>query len=383
MRSMGAPPTPASAAPETPSTTPAADNATPSSVAWRAAQYAAWLCGAGIFAAVVLTPHAGLHALWNVLIPAAPALFAFVPGVWRNICPLGATALAARRLRGPGAHRLSPAAQAYLQLLGVAALLLIVPLRHVALDVSGAATALALAAMAAAAALVGACFDGKSGWCAGLCPVHPVERLYGTRPALTVRNAHCQTCGHCVVPCPDSTRYADAQGHGAPTAAHLARTILIGSFAGFVWGWFHVPNARGPVGIDAPAFAFAYAMPLGCGTVSMGAYLVLRHLTPERHRTRLARTFAAAAIACYYWYRLPALFGFGMFPGDGMLVDLHTMLPAWFPLVSRCMTTLLFFWWIAGRRDTGPTWALRPPILRRTLAGTTVCAPAALVGVSR
>lgn len=65
--------------------------------AWAIVQYAVWLCGAAAFLALLLRPQLGLHAIWNVLIPAAPAVFVFLPGVWRNICPLGASALFTRR----------------------------------------------------------------------------------------------------------------------------------------------------------------------------------------------------------------------------------------------------------------------------------------------
>ena len=36
----------------------------------------------------------------------------------------------------------------------------------------------------------------------------------------------------------------------------------------------------------------------------------------------LPKVFAAAAVCTYYWYRLPALAGFGPHPGTGLLVDL-------------------------------------------------------------
>ena len=40
---------------------------------------------------------------------------------------------------------------------------------------------------------------------------------------------------------------------------------------------------------------------------------------------------AVASVMIYYWYRLPSLIGFSMFPdGDEMLVDLRHSVPLWF-----------------------------------------------------
>ena len=61
--------------------------------AWRAAQVAVWLVGVGIVVLLFWAQEIGIHAFWNVLIPVAPALVAFAPGLWRNICPLASTAL--------------------------------------------------------------------------------------------------------------------------------------------------------------------------------------------------------------------------------------------------------------------------------------------------
>ena len=73
---------------------------------------------------------------------------------------------------------------------------------------------------------------------------------------------------------------------------------------------------------------------------------------------------AGAALAAYYWYRLPMLFGFGPHPGDGMLVDLTAVLPAWFPLASRLATTALFGWWFVMRTRVQRSWAQRPAYVR-------------------
>ena len=153
----------------------------PARRAWRSVQVVVWLVGVGIFVALLVAPALGLHAFWNVLIPVAPALLVVAPGLWRNICPLAATALFWRHVGLSQRRRINAHWQARLGLMGVVALLLIVPLRHVVLDLNGPATALALALLAACSVVMGLLFEWKSGWCSGACPVHPVEKLYGYR----------------------------------------------------------------------------------------------------------------------------------------------------------------------------------------------------------
>ena len=101
----------------------------------------------------------------------------------------------------------------------------------------------------------------------------------------------------------------------------------------------------------------ALLSPFAAAAVTLATYLLLQSRVDKR---RLALVFATAAVACYYWYRLPMLFGFGPFPGDGMLVDLTDTLPAWFPVASRVLTTLLFAWWLVICAPARRSWAQRP-----------------------
>jgi len=330
----------------------------PTLLAWRVAQTLVWVAGAGLLVTLMVVPDIGIHAFWNVLIPIAPALFVFAPGLWRNICPLGSTALFPRHVGLSRRGRLSKEQVGLLRLVAVVVLLLIVPLRHVVLDTNGPATAVTIGALAAVSVLMGLSFEWKSGWCSGLCPVHPVETLYGSAPLLSVPNAHCGPCEQCVSPCPDSMPALDPEtGCGTPVE-RVAGTLLLGGFVGFIWGWFHVRDYAGSEGWSH--LATAYGMPAAGCLATLLLYVVSGRLLPARHRPVLVRCFAAAAIACYYWYRLPALFGFGPFPGDGMLVDLRDVLPAWFPVASRVTTTVLFTWWLVARRGEPRAWQVRP-----------------------
>ena len=325
---------------------------------WRGVQLAVWLIGVAIFVALVLAPEIGLHAFWNVLIPVAPALLAFAPGLWRNICPLASTALFPRHMGWSQRRRWSVKTQGVLSLVGVVALLLLVPLRHVVFDLNGPATAAVIAALAVVAVVMGLLSEWKSGWCSGLCPVHPVEKLYGQQPAVVVPNAHCDMCHRCVSPCPDSTPGVHPLVTTKPATRKAAGLLMVGGFAGYIIGWFLVPDYA-----DGQGWAHlgeAYGRPFLGLVISLAAFAALRAMLPARHESTLFIAFAAAAIAAYYWFRLPALFGFGPFPGDGMLVDLRNVLPAWFPTASRVVTTALFGWWFLARTGVHRAWGQRP-----------------------
>ena len=120
--------------------------------------------------------------------------------------PLGITAQLPRRLNLSAAHRLTEPGQVAFQTTGVALLFLVLPLRHVSLNADAGATLATLMAAGGLALAGGLLFSGKSGWCTGPCPVHPVEKLYGQRPALTVWNAHCSECIRCTAIAPIQRR---------------------------------------------------------------------------------------------------------------------------------------------------------------------------------
>ena len=137
--------------------------------AWTAAQLLVFLIGAGIVLALLVRPALGLYLLWDVLIPVAPLLLVMAPGVWRNVCPLGTFSILPARMRLSRRRVVSRRWQSRLFAGAVGLLLLIVPLRHVVLDLYGVATGIVLLAAAALALGLGVVFDWKSAWCSGLC----------------------------------------------------------------------------------------------------------------------------------------------------------------------------------------------------------------------
>ena len=328
-------------------------------VGWRILQAVVWLVGVAIVGALLWKPKIGIDAFWNVLIPVAPALLVLAPGIWRNICPLGMTSLIPRRFGFSKGRKLSVATQAVFATTGVLLLLLIVPLRHVIFDLNGPATAKLLLSMAGIAFLMGVFFEGKSGWCSGICPVHPVEKLYGQAPLFSPPNAQCDRCTKCVQPCPESI----PNGHPLSVEIPLSRVfpgmLLVGGFPGFVYGWFQVQD-QAKLRDGLGQLAEAYSWPLGGLLVTFLLFVILQKVLPRKDHPFLIRLFGAAAVSCYYWFRLPALFGYGPFPGDGMLVDMTATLPGWFPIACQLFTTTAFLYLLVFRHKPQAIWT-HPP----------------------
>ena len=89
---------------------------------------------------------------------------------------------------------------------------------------------------------------GKSGWCSTICPLLPVQRIYGQTPLLMVANAHCQPCVGCVKNCYDFNPRAAylADLNDADTYWSGYRRYFVGAFPGLIVGFFAVPDGRRP-----------------------------------------------------------------------------------------------------------------------------------------
>jgi hypothetical protein len=314
--------------------------------------------GIVIVAALLFFPGLGVRLMWTILIPVAPLLLVVGAGVWRNICPLATTALLPRRLGFSQKKKMSAELQAWLGLAAIVALYLIVPLRHAFLNMNGPGTALLLIGVSTLAFWMGYRYEWKSGWCNSLCPVHPVERLYSSKAGLGVPNAHCSNCMKCVAPCPDSTPGIHPLTVRKMLHQRIGGYLMVGGFPGFVWGWFQVPDQ--PAWAGWASLPGIYLIPFAGAACTLVLYGTLEWLLPKKQEQRLINIFAATAVSCYYWFRLPALLGFGRFPNNGLLVNLQGTIPAWTVTAAAALLVLFLFWWIVWRQPGKQSWMVRP-----------------------
>jgi hypothetical protein len=325
---------------------------------WKALQLIVWVIGIAILAFLFFMPPVGVTLLWNILIPVAPALLVVGTGVWRNVCPLATTALLPDRFGLSSKKKLSGKQRSVLNLIGVIALFLIIPLRHVIFNRNGESSALLLISIASIAFITGLIYERKSAWCSGFCPVHPVERLYGSGVAFSLPNTQCNECVKCSVPCPDSTPNATVLTSKNVWSQKAVEYLIVGAFPGYIWGWFQIPDYAGSFGWDH--LKFIYGIPLLSGFVSVVVYVILKQLLSHNGRKMLVNVFAAAAVSCYYWFRLPQLLGFRVHYTNSTLINLSNNLPSWTPILLNIITTAFFVWWMVIRAKTKRSWAIRP-----------------------
>ena len=205
---------------------------------------------------------------------------------------------------------------------------------------------------------LGFIYEWKSVWCSGLCPVHPVEKLYGGNVFMPMPNAHCSECMNCVIPCPDSTPNMNPNISGKNIYQRFSAVLIIGGLPGFIWGWFHVPDTGKLSGFRD--FAAVYALPFLGLAVSIFIYEMLSRIPRIKSGKKLIPVFAAAAVSCYYWFRIPSLIGFGDFAKDGLLMDLSASVPAWMPTAFTTALSVFFFYWMVYREANHNSWLIRP-----------------------
>ena len=274
----------------------------------RSARVWAWAQVVGVVATVALLvglvawPAPTLVILWSIVVPILPATFLVNPRIWRNVCPLATL----NKLSGDriGTRRLTAPALKWSRAVGIVLLFALVPARRFAFNFDGLILALVIAAVAALALASGLLFFGKAGFCNSLCPVLPVERLYGQRPLIRVDNARCSPCNRCTRKgCIDLSLDRSIQknlGHSRE-GLRLPPTpfgLFAAAFPGFVVGYFSTIDGTLS---DAPIvytriFVYALVSLLIFGTVAL-----LRVLSTAQ----LFVLIAATALALYYWHASP------------------------------------------------------------------------------
>ncbi|MFF0220290.1 FAD-dependent oxidoreductase [Streptomyces vinaceus] len=244
---------------------------------------------------LVVRPAQGLRIWWGIAVPLLPLVWLLMAGLWRNICPLAAVNQVPRRT-GISLSRPAPAKWTkYAPAAGMTVFLVMVASRPLLFDHSGPATAAALGATLVGAFLGGVLLKGKSGWCSSVCPLLPVQRLYGQAPLAVVPNAHCRPCVGCAKNCydfnPKIAWLADV--HDADERWSGLRILFAGAFPGVVVAYFTTPSAAS-AGEVCARFLIALA-------ASVGSYAVLRTLLGASH-PKMTAVYAAVAISLFYWW---------------------------------------------------------------------------------
>lgn len=266
---------------------------------WNTAQWLGLAATVALLVVMVTNADLALTVLWNILIPLVPASLLISPAIWRNVCPLATLNLLSNRSVGgrvlpvewlPGAG-----------LVGIALLALMVPARRFLFNSDGLVLAITVSLVAVLALVLGGFFKVKAGFCNAICPVLPVERLYGQHPLVGVPNPRCAPCTHCTVKgCIDlAPRKSIAQTLGATRRSHEWLTTGYGVFAaafpGFVVGYYTTQDV---------SLSLAGSVYLNVALWSLGSYvatvLVVRAINMTASLAMVL--LAGAAAGLYYWY---------------------------------------------------------------------------------
>ncbi len=258
---------------------------------WRGLRIASVLATLAVCTLLIADPETGLDVWWKVLVPLLPLVWFVAPGLWRNVCPLAATNQIPRVL-GFTRGRTAPAwFRTYAPLAGIAIFFGAVFARSSVFEVDGAATAALIGGALVAAFAGGFVLKGKSGWCSSLCPLLPVQRMYGQSPFANVPNSHCRPCLGCTKNCfdfnPKVAYLADL--HDGDRQWSTTRKLFTAAFPGLVIAFFTDQDAA--------------VMALAIGAAA-GSFLALEALLPAS-TPKLAAVYAAAAINLFYWWAAP------------------------------------------------------------------------------
>ncbi len=329
---------------------------------WRLAQILFLIVGLVIIHCLIYSPNLGITLLWNVLVPVAPVLLVVFAGVWRNVCPLATATLIPNHVGLTFRKKLSHNQVGLFNLIGVISLFIIVPLRHAIFDMNGLASALLLIGLALIGITLNVFYNWKSAWCSGVCPVHSVEKLYSSRVLISPPNVQCKSCHNCIAPCPDSTPNFHPLISVKTVYHKISGHLIVGGLPGFIWGWFQVADRD--VIPDFIGLLKDYTLPVIGLMVTLALFMTLQKVVDKKHHNLMIRLFAVASVSCYYWYRIPALIGFGIYPKDGLLLDIHQSIPYWSVRLITILTSIFFMYWMVGREHQKKSWTIRPNAIR-------------------
>lgn len=279
-----------------------------------------------------------LTVFWKLVVPLVPVILLVAPAVWRNICPLAFFNMAGywlraafekteqRRLRGrlklaePGIRKWLCSHGTWVAIL---LLCILVPARLFLFNSNAQSLDILLLLLAVLTFACGVIIPFKSGWSASICPVYPVECLYGMNPFVHLDNTMCvekaaegrpQTlCGGCTRRCLDLTigsaaaSKADAQWHPTPTLR-----FFISAFPGFVLAYWILDSKLPAISPHVPAVAvpmIIYAGFIAAMALSACCAEVIRKVKkPDERNTdkQLDLALVAVAFNLYYWMAIPA-----------------------------------------------------------------------------
>jgi nitrite reductase (NADH) large subunit len=303
--------------------------------AWHAIRILSVLAYLALCVALWFRPAGGQFWFFKVIVPLLPITFFAAPGLWRNICPLAAANQAPRVLGFTRAFTPPEWLRRYGVIISIVLFFGITSTRIAFFDSNGAGLSVLLSLTIISALIAGIAFKGKSGWCSSICPLLPLQRVYGQTPFVKVPNSHCQPCVGCTKNCYDfrpSVAY-QADLHEPDPAWTAPRKLFVSALPGYVLGFFLL--------IDHPDLALpeVYLRLALFFVGSVGLFYALQAFVPALSTTVQAALWGATAISIFYWFAGHTL-------EDSFATITGAELP-WLRWAIRGIVWVLALFWIA------------------------------------
>ena len=249
-------------------------------------------------------PAGGLFWFFKVVVPLLPITFFVAPGLWRNVCPLAASNQAPRVLGFTRGFTPPQWLRSYGYIVAIVLFFGITSARLAVFNAGARATGILLSLTILNAFVAGLYFKGKSGWCSSICPLLPLQRVYGQTPFVTIPNSHCQPCVACTKNCYDfKPRVAyEADLHDPDPHWSSPRKLFAAALPGFVLGFFTLVAATDLSRLQIYERLALYFVG------SIGSFFALDALLPLTVGM-LTALYASVAISIFYWYASVTLAG--------------------------------------------------------------------------
>ncbi|VAW87153.1 hypothetical protein MNBD_GAMMA16-12 [hydrothermal vent metagenome] len=249
-----------------------------------------------------IQPETTLFFIWFVLIPIIPLLLFVSPGLWRNLCPI-AVINQLPRMAGAGENiRVPPWFVTHSGIISLCLFVLIVSCRKILFNDNAVALACLLIVILLIAMFMGIRYKGKSGWCTSICPMLPVERLYGQGAFIDFAHSHCQPCVACTKSCSDLQ--PKSQRSALPTHNQRDKkpipyfACFASIFPGFIFAYYLAPN---PIMSDWLEIGRMYSYFVVFCSIS-ACFFFLAKLLLQVSLRRMTIFYGAAAFNIYYWF---------------------------------------------------------------------------------
>jgi len=272
------------------------------SFTWKTGQIIALIVTLVVVAGLFLLPDLTLKVVWFAVVPLLPASFLINAGLWRGVCPLATANMLPQRSTG---GTLTGKWIQYAAILGMVLLVVLIPFRRVLLNQNGPALAITLLLIVVLALVLGFVVQAKGGFCNSICPVLPVEKLYGQSPLLAVRNPRCVPCTLCTSKgCMDvdpaiSVRHAVASSGKPSNLMATPFGLFAAAFPGVIYGYFQLEDGGFQQIGDIYTTVLLYGV---TSLVLISAFTLLFKISTMR----VTPVLGALSVGMYYWFAAPA-----------------------------------------------------------------------------